>query len=59
MVSPLRTLRKLLHVPQRMKGNEQTVESLALRVNALVESLRLPVSEDDVKEQERRETLGR
>ena len=50
---------KLLHVPQRMKGNEQTIESLARRVKALVESLRLPVSEDDVKEQERRETLER
>ena len=59
MVFPLRVLPQLSHVPQRMKGNEQTIESLARRVNALVESLRLPISEDDVKEQERRETLGR
>ena len=42
-----------------MKGNEQTIESLARRVKALVELLRSPVSEDDFKEQERRKTLGR
>ena len=59
MVLPLRVPPQLLHVPQRMKGNEQTIESLARRVNALAESLRLPVSEDDVKEQERRKTLER
>ena len=59
MVFPLCALPKLLQIPQRMKGNEQTIESLARRVNALVESLRLPVSEDDVKGQERRKNLGR
>ena len=59
MVFPLHTLPKLLHIPQRMKGNEQTIESLTRRVNALVQSLQLPVSEDDVKELERRKTLGR
>ena len=43
--------------PQRMKGNEQTIESLAHRVNALAELLRSPVSEVDVKEQQRRKNL--
>ena len=42
-----------------MKGNEQTIESLAYRANALVELLRSPVSEDDVEEQERRQILER
>ena len=40
-----------------MKGNEQTIESLAHRVKALAGLLRSPVSEDDVKEQERRQIL--
>ena len=40
-----------------MKGNEQTVESLAHRVKALAELLRSPVSDDDVGEQERRRIL--
>ena len=40
-----------------MKGNEQTIESLAHRVKALAESLNSPVSEGDVKEQQRRKTL--
>ena len=52
-------LSRLLPVPQRMKGNEQAIESLALRVKALAESLRSPISEDDVKEQRRRKTLKR
>ena len=42
-----------------MKGNEQIIESLAHRVTVLAESLRSPVSEDDVKEQERRMILER
>ena len=42
-----------------MKGNEQTIELLAHRVEALVELLRPPVSEDDVEEQERRQILER
>ena len=42
-----------------MKGNEQTIESLAPRVKTLAESLCAPVSEDDVKEQERRVNLER
>ena len=42
-----------------MKGNEQTMESLAQRVTVLAELLRSPVSEDDVKEQERRRILER
>ena len=42
-----------------MKGNEQTIESLAHRVMALAESLRSPVSEGDVKEKRRRTALER
>ena len=42
-----------------MKGNEQTVESLAHRVTALAELLRSPVSGDDIGEHERRQILGR
>ena len=57
MVRPLPTLQQLLHPHQRMKGNEQTIESLAHRVKALVELLRSPVSEDDVEEHERRQIL--
>ena len=50
---------KFSQVPQRMKGNEQTIEPLARRVKALAESLRSPVSKDDAKEQQRREALER
>ena len=42
-----------------MKGNEQTVESLAHRINVLAELLRSPVSDDDVEEKERRKILER
>ena len=42
-----------------MKGNEQTIESLAHRVKDLAELLRSPVSEDDVEEHERRQVLER
>ena len=42
-----------------MKGNEQTIESLAHRVKTLAESLRSPVPEGDIKEQKRRKTLER
>ena len=42
-----------------MRGNEQTIESLAHRVKALTESLRSPVCDDDVGEQDRRQTLER
>ena len=42
-----------------MKGNEQTIESLAHRVKALAKLLCSPVSEDDIGEQERRKTLER
>ena len=52
-------LSRLLPVRQRMKGNEQTIESLAHRVKALAESLHSPISEGDVKEQRRRKTLKR
>ena len=40
-----------------MKGNELTIESLAPRVEALVESLSTPVAAGDVKEQKRRKNL--
>ena len=40
-----------------MKGNEQTIESLAHRVKALAELLRSPVPEDDIEEEERRRIL--
>ena len=50
---------QLSPVPQRMKGNEQTIESLAQRVEALAELLRSPASKDDIKEQQRRRTLER
>ena len=42
-----------------MKGNERTIESLALRVGALAESLSEPVPESDIKERERRRKLER
>ena len=56
---PQYTPPRLLPVPQRMKGNEQTIESLAYRVKTLAESLHSPISEGDVKEQKRRKTLER
>ena len=59
MVLSLFTLSRLLPVPQRMKGNEQTIESLAYRVKALAELIRSPVSENDVEEHERRQILER
>ena len=52
-------LSQLLPDPQRMKGNEQMIESLAHRVKALADALLSPVSEGDVKEQKRRKTLER
>ena len=42
-----------------MKGNEQTIESLAHRVKVLAESLCSPVPAGDFKEQKRRKTLER
>ena len=50
---------RCLQVLQRTKGNEQAIESLAPRVKALFASLCTPVSEDDLKEQERRKKLER
>ena len=58
MVLPLST-RSILTGTQRMKGNEQTIESLAHRVKALAELLHSPVSDDDTTEQDRRQTLER
>ena len=57
--SPARTITTLLTGTQRMRGNEQTIESLAHRVKALAELLRSPVPKYDVKEQQRRKTLER
>ena len=44
-------------VPQRTKANNQAIESLAPRVEALAKLLCKPVSEDDVNERERRQKL--
>ena len=49
----------LMGIFQRTKANEQTIESLALRVKALAELLCAPVSEGDVKERGRRKNLER
>ena len=57
MALPLNAESQLIQRSQRMKGNELTIESLVPRVNALVESLRTPVPEGDVKEQKRRKNL--
>ena len=54
----LQTLSTTLTGSQRTKANNQTIESLAPRVKALAELLCAPVSEGDVKEQERRKKLG-
>ena len=56
-----RTLRypQCLEFPQQMKANKQALESLAHRVKALAESLCSPVSEGDIKEESRRNILGR
>ena len=48
-----------LPVPQRMKVNDQAIESLAPRIKALSTLLRTPVSRGDTKEQPRREELER
>ena len=42
-----------------MKENEQTIESLAPRIKALAESLCATVSDDNVRELERRVDLER
>ena len=44
---------------QRTKANEQAIESLAPRIKALSASLCASVSEDDLKEGERRKKLER
>ena len=55
--SPPHTLSHPLQVSQRTRGNEQAIESLAPRIEALSELLCGPVSEGDVKERERRKRL--
>ena len=57
--SPPHTPSHLLQVSQRTRGNEQAIESLAPRVEALSKLLCAPVSEGDAKEQERRKKLER
>ena len=42
---------------QRTKADIQGIESLAPRIKAFAESLYIPVSEDDIKELERRKRL--
>ena len=48
-----------LQKSQRMKANNQAIESLAPRVKTLAESLCTPISEGDTKEQDRRMKLER
>jgi hypothetical protein len=45
--------------PQRTKANREAIEALAPRVNALAESLCVPISEGDAKEESRRKALER
>ena len=44
---------------QKTKANKRAIESLAPRVKALAESLYLPVSEGDIREESRRKMLER
>jgi len=48
-----------LWLSQRTKANKQVVESLAPRVKLLAESLCVPVSEGDIREESRRKILER
>ena len=48
-----------LQVPQQTKANEQAMESLAHRINAISGSLCTPVSEGDLKEESRRNGMER
>ena len=59
MALSLSTTSRPLPILQRVKGNEQSIESLARRVKALAELLRSPVSDDDIEEEERRQILER
>ena len=56
--APLRDPQRL-PVPQRMKANEEAIESLAPRIKALSALLCKPVSRGDVKERSRRGELER
>ena len=56
--SPIRYPQSLL-ASQRMKANEQAIESLAPRINAVSALLRTPASGGDVREQLRRRELKR
>lgn len=53
---PTYAIHKLMGT-QRTKANKQAIESLAPRVKALSDSLCTPVSEDDVREEMRRNEL--
>ena len=58
-LSPRMCYSRSLRAFQRTKANEQAIESLAPRVEALSASLCTSVSEGDSKEQERRKKLER
>ena len=55
----VRSIRDAHGFPQQTKVNKRTIESLGSRVEALVESLCAPASEDDFKEKARRKKLAR
>lgn len=48
---------RCLQLSQQTMANKEAIESLAPRVNALAKSLCVPVSESDIGEKSRRETL--
>ena len=48
----------MIHKSQQTIFNKQIVESLGYRVGVLVESLCMPASRGDVKEETRRKELG-
>jgi hypothetical protein len=56
---PVYTTHNTYRCQQRTKANTQAIESLAPRVKALAESLREPVSKDDIREESRRNVLER
>lgn len=56
---PRQYLSQCSQVPQRTKANEQAIESLGPRINALAEQLCESVPEGDFREQERRTMLER
>ena len=57
--SPSFTRSPMLTVSQQAIANKQAIESLGYRAEALVDSLCVPGSEGDVKEEMRRKELER